>query len=499
MSRVRFNIAANIAGQSWALLLGFVCTPFYIKLLGIEAYGLIAFYIVLQSICQLFDFGLGATASREVARLSSNPGESEKKSLALFVGTLERWYWSLGLVLGVALFFLVPLLAGIWLKPEKLSQLEILESAKVFGLLALLQWPTSFYQTGLLGLQRQVLLNALQIPFSALASIGGLIFIWLGPRSVAALLSWQASILLCQIGFLYFHFWAHIGIRRSWATANLSVLRAHWRFSLGMSGISMTGLVITHLDKLVLSRLLSLETFGHYSLAGALARGLYVLISPIFSAYFPRLTSLVAQRDSHALTVCYHTATQVVAALVLPLAAVLAFFSEEIAFVWLHDRELAVRVAPLASLLVVGTCLNGLMNIPFALQLANGRTVMGLVINLCLLVFLVPSIIYATTHFGAQGGAAMWAVANGLYLLVGLPITHKYLLRGETKEWLLGDILLPLVASLSVVGLGRYVLPPDLGTFAAIAAVALIWVLATLLACLSSRQVRQWGRAILLP
>lgn len=499
MSRVRFNIAANIAGQTWAILLGFVCTPFYIKLLGIEAYGLIAFYVVLQSICQLFDFGLGATVSREVARISSNPGESEKKSLALFVGTLERWYWLLGLVLGVVLFFLVPLIAGVWLKPEKLSQLEILESAKVFGLLALLQWPTSFYQTGLLGLQRQVLLNALQIPFSALASIGGLIFIWLGPRSVAALLSWQAGVLLCQMGFLYFHFWTHVGIRRSWATANLSVLRAHWRFSLGMSGISMTGLVITHLDKLVLSRLLSLEMFGHYSVAGALARGLYVLISPIFSAYFPRLTALVAQRDSHAVRVCYHTATQVVAALVLPLAAVIAFFSEEIAFIWLHDRELAVRVAPLASLLVVGTCLNGLMNIPFALQLANGRTVMGLVINLGLLVFLVPSIIYATTHFGAEGGAAMWAVANGLYLAVGLPVTHKYLLGGETKEWLLGDILLPLVATLSVAGLGRLVLPPDLGTFATIASVALIWVLATLLSCLSSRQIRQWGRAILMP
>jgi O-antigen/teichoic acid export membrane protein len=499
MSRVRFNIAANIAGQAWAILLSIACTPFYIKLLGIEAYGLIAFYFVLQSVSQLFDLGLGATVSREVARFSGNPGTAEKSSLALFVGTLERWYWFLGFAMGVALFFAVPWIAGIWLKPEKLSQAEILESAKVMGLLALLQWPTGFYQNALVGLQRQVALNAIQIPFSALASIGGLIVIWLGPRSVTALLGWQAIVLLCQIGFLYFHFWARIGVQRSRATANLDVLRAHWRFSLGMSGISTMGMVITHLDKLVLSRLLSLETFGHYSLASTMARGLYVLISPIFSAYFPRLTAIVAQRDAQAVRICYHTATQVVAALLLPLAAVIACFSGEIAYVWLHDRELAGSVAPLASLLVVGTCLNGLMNIPFALQLAHGRTIIGLVINSCLLVFLVPSIIYATTHYGAQGGAAMWAVANGLYFVVGLPVTHKYLLGGELKEWLLEDILLPLFAAISVVGLGRLLLPADLGTFATIVSVTLIWALATLLACLSSRQIRQWGRAVLKP
>ncbi len=497
MSRVRFNIASNIAGQAWSILLAIACTPFYIKLLGIEAYGLIAFFFVLQSVCQIFDFGLGATVSREVARFSGgSPGVAEKASLALFVGTLERWYWLLGLAMGVLLFFAVPSLTEVWLKPEKLSQAEVLKSARVFALLALLQWPCTFYQSGLAGLQRQVLLNAIQIPFSALGSIGGLMLVWLGPRSVAALLAWQAGVLLCQLAFLYFHFWLQIGVSRSQTAANLRVLRAHWRFSLGMSGISITGLVITHLDKLILSRLLSLETFAQYSLAGALARGLYVLITPIFSAYFPRFTSLVAQRNAHATSVSYHTASQVLAALVLPLAAIIAFFSQEIAQIWLHDRELAVNVAPIASLLVLGTCLNGLMNIPFALQLAHGRTVIGLVINLGLLVFLIPSIIFATTHYGAKGGAAMWAVANGLYLAIGLPVTHKYLLGGETGKWLLGDVLLPLLSTFLIVGLGRLLMPVDLGILATIIFVAATWALATLLASLSSRQMRQWGRAV---
>ena len=64
-----------------------------------------------------------------------------------------------------------------------------------------------------------------------------------------------------------------------------------------MSGIAITGAVLMHLDKLILSRLLPLEIFGHYSVAATVARGLYVLITPVFSAYFPRLSSLAAQHD----------------------------------------------------------------------------------------------------------------------------------------------------------------------------------------------------------
>jgi len=40
VNRVRFNVAANIAGQVWSVLLAIICTPF--KLLGIEGYALIA-------------------------------------------------------------------------------------------------------------------------------------------------------------------------------------------------------------------------------------------------------------------------------------------------------------------------------------------------------------------------------------------------------------------------------------------------------------------------
>ena len=489
MSRVRFNILANISGQAWVILLAIAVTPFYIRLLGIEAYALVAFYMVLQSVLQLVDLGLSPTVSREIARSAGR----HDADLGRFVVTLERWYWALAATMGALLFFALPGISAWWLRPEHLTPGEMADAARVFALLALIQWPVTFYQSGLVGLQRQVALNAMQIPFSTLASVGGLMFIWLGPRSVATLLAWHAGAQLCQLIVMHLYFWAHIGVPRNAAHGSLAVLRDHWRFSLGMSGISLTGVVLTHLDKIILSRLLPLQVFGHYSLAATVARGLYVLITPVFNAYFPRLSGLVAQGDAPSLRLCYRTATQVMAVLVLPLAALVAAFSEDILLVWLRDAALAASAAPLASLLVAGTCLNGLMNVPFALQLAHGNTRIGLTINAGLLVLLVPSIIFATGHFGAAGGAAMWLLANFVYLLVGLPVTHKLLLQTGSREWALHDVLPPAAASFAVVLLARLLYPPQIGGLATLAALAAIWLLATLGALLASPRTRRWG------
>jgi O-antigen/teichoic acid export membrane protein len=490
MSRVRFNVASNIAGQAWVTLLAIACIPFYIKLLGIEAFGLIALFTVFQNVMGILDLGLGATVTREVARLTSDSASSDRLQLARFVVALERWYWFLGTVLGFAVLLVAPTMLQWWLRPEAISAQELADSAVVFGLLVLLQWPTAFYLTALQGLQRQVVVNSIQIPFSGLSSIGGLIFVWLGPRSVAGLFTWQAAVLLIQLIVVYLFFWRVIGISRLMSAADLTVLRENWRFSLGVNGISITGLVLTYLDRLLLSKLLSLEAFGHYSLGGTLGRALYVVITPVFNAYFPRFCGLVSTGDKVAVRQSYQVATQLMAVLILPLTLLVALFSTEIAYLWLHDEKIAKAVAPIASLLVVGTCFNGLMNIPFALQLAHGKIKIALLMNSCLVLGLVPAIFFATIHYGAVGGATMWAVINGLNVAIGVPITHRFCLPGYTQDWLRKDVLPPLVASSVVIGVGRVFVPHGHAGFEAFFQLGAIYAAATVLAAASASQIR---------
>src|SRR5262245_10792553 len=239
MSRVRFNVAANIAGQVWTLLLAVVCTPFYIKLLGIEGYALFAFYAVLQASLQVLDLGFATTVNREVARLSPRIDPVSDRELGEFAATVRNWYWMLGCGTGLAMYVLAPQITSAWLNPETLARDELTDSGKLFGVLACVLWPVSFYQSGLLGLQRQVALNAITIPFAALSNIGGLVFLWLGPRSVSGLLCWQALIALTQLAVLDHRFWRDLGVAPQVRRMNLRVLRDKWRFSLGMGGISI--------------------------------------------------------------------------------------------------------------------------------------------------------------------------------------------------------------------------------------------------------------------
>ena len=55
MTEIRKNVIANLAGSGWTALVGVAFTPSYIKFLGIEAYGLVGFCIMLQTTLLVMD------------------------------------------------------------------------------------------------------------------------------------------------------------------------------------------------------------------------------------------------------------------------------------------------------------------------------------------------------------------------------------------------------------------------------------------------------------
>jgi len=147
------------------------------------------------------------------------------------------------------------------------------------------------------------------------------------------------------------------------------------------------------------------------------------------------------------------------AVMILPAAVVIAFFSREIMFLWTGSPEIANNTAPIVSILVAGTALNGLMNLPYALQLSHGWTRIGLAINTFFILTLVPAIILMTRHYGAAGAASVWLGLNGIYMIIGVPLTHRRLLKGEAFRWFTKDVGIPLAGSLAIAGIARLIFP----------------------------------------
>ena len=83
-----------------------------------------------------------------------------------------------------------------------------------------------------------------------------------------------------------------------------------------------------------------------------------------------------------------------------------------------------------------------------------------MVINATLLIVFVPLLVLLSVRFGIAGAAAAWAILNLLYLFLGTWLTHRKLLPGIGPRWLGGDVGVPLMVSLAIVGGGCLALRP---------------------------------------
>jgi hypothetical protein len=79
-----------------------------------------------------------------------------------------------------------------------------------------------------------------------------------------------------------------------------------WKYTGGMAVMAFLSTLLTQTDKIVISKMMPLQVFGYYTLAGSLAMAPMILASPIGIAVFPRMTGLVSRGDSATLTKIYH-------------------------------------------------------------------------------------------------------------------------------------------------------------------------------------------------
>lgn len=457
LSPLKKNIAANFAGSIWQVILGLVLIPLYIQFMGIESYGLIGVFVTLQVLFGLFDAGLSSTLNREMARLSALPHhEQEMRNL---VRTLETLYWSIAVAVGMTVVFLSPIIAHHWIHAGQLPPQTVEKTLFIMGFIMVFQMPVGFYSGGLMGLQKQVLLNAITICMNTLRDVGAVLILWLVSPTIQAFFLWLLIIAAANAFLLSFFLWSRLPLGEKKAFFQMPLLRGIWRFSAGMSGIAILGTILTQLDKVVISKILSLEMFGYYMLASVVAMSLVRLFTPVFISIYPRFTQLASMNDQVGITELYHKSCQLIAVLILPVAIVIAFFSYEVIFLWTQNRATAENTHLVLSILICGTALNGLMHPPYALQLAFGWTQLSFFKNVIAVILAVPLIVYTTMHYGAAGAASIWLLLNIGYVVFEIPIMHRRLLRTEMWRWYGQDFGVPLLAGLSFAGLGRFIFP----------------------------------------
>ena len=93
-----------------------------------------------------------------------------------------------------------------------------------------------------------------------------------------------------------------------------------------MTGIALVTALLTNLDKVLLSNLLTLDKFGYYMVGASLASGIYMLSGPFFIAAFPRFSQMVMTGENESIAKLYHLLCQAVAVVIMPVVALLSLF-----------------------------------------------------------------------------------------------------------------------------------------------------------------------------
>lgn len=481
------NLIAGLANSIWSALVGLAVVPFYLKYLGIEAYGLIGFFVTTQAVLSLLDMGMAPTINREVARCSVSGNLKEAGKL---LHTLAVVYWGMAAMIALLILALAPWIAEYWLQSKQLSPLTISHAVMLMGLVVACRWPIGLYQGALIGAQRLTVSSGINMAMVSIGSVGAVAILAFVSPTIEAFFIWQACVGLAYAITMRSAAWRIIG-KLNQISFDVDKLKSVWHFTAGMSGIGLTALVFTQLDKVILSKMLGLEEFGHYMLATVVVSGLYVLISPVFNVVYPRMTALVATGDTAKLIDLYRLGTRMLATVLFPIAMVLAVFAEDLVLVWTGNPSIASSVAPVIALLAIGSALHGVMYFPYALQLAYGMTRLPLAINTILMIALVPLIIVFVLKYGAMGGAMAWLALHVLYVLLGTWLTHRRLLKGLGAKWLLQDVGIPLMLSILVGLVGHYVAQSEeYSVFMKLISGGTLALVASALSILASPQLR---------
>ena len=488
MSIIRHNIVANIAGRGWITLLSLAVIPIVIHFLGIEAYGLIGFFLSLMAILSLLDLGLGTALNREFAQYSLQTDKAQEMHDLL--RTLETIYWLVGITIATTMAILAPVIAAYWIKSQQLTDETVTQALTMMGMAVAFQWPRTLYTGGLMGMQRQVAYNVLASITGTVNSIGGVLILWLVSPTIQAFIAW--SIAISMIDTLL----TRTLLRRSMPDAparpafNARQLKHIWRFAAGMTGISVMSVILTQLDKMILAKVLPLDAFGYYNLASRVAAGLYFLIGPISAAFFPRFSQLALISDRQELVRLFHRACQLMSAVVLPVTIVLALFAADFLMLWTRDTAIVANSSMMLALLVIGTAINGMMNLPVTLQLASGGTRLVFYAHSVSVILVGPFIYFMSIRYGGEGAAWVWIVLNCGYIAFLLPIILRRLLPGQLRSWFVLDVGAPLAAALTVASVWKQLVEAPDSPGWMLFNLAVVSVLTPLAAAFAAPQIR---------
>jgi O-antigen/teichoic acid export membrane protein len=194
----------------------------------------------------------------------------------------------------------------------------------------------------------------------------------------------------------------------------------------GLWSISVLWVLVSQLDKLVLSFSVPLDAYGIFSLALVGANLMLTMFIPMNQVLMPRFVKLFNTSDSSSFAGMVLTTIQFYVCFFSVVASCLYVFGEELLFLWTRNAQLSADASSFLGYLAIGNFIHGVTNIAFIATYASGDLAAYAKRYRNHVAVVIPISIYSAITYKEYGVVSVWALgAFGFFLHTTTPILRK--------------------------------------------------------------------------
>jgi O-antigen/teichoic acid export membrane protein len=407
------NIGANYIGTVWVGLVTLFCTPVYLRILGGEQWGLVAACIAVQGFLALLDAGLSQIVPRDVAFVGGDP----VKERHVF-GLYSRIYGLIGLLGFLGLQSGAGYLANNWFVSSSGQSATIEFLIRCVSVQFLFQFMNNVSIGFLSGVQRQHVVNLSQCLFVTLKNL----------TALSLMMVWEKTAEIYVYSFMLFSAVEFL-VNRLYVTRLLdfstpvlqsfsfSEIHSKVRDVVGLSAGVLLGLLVTQLDRIILSNHLETVDFGIYVVVCQIGIALLQLQYPITRALYP-----VVSRD--ALNKGGVVDKRLIYLLMLLMTwlpgLVMYYWSKEILGLWMGGGGVAASVEAAFRLIVLAVCIGAPYNIIYMQMAANNAKTVIFYINASAAILILAIVPGIAGESGMISGGFCWLTSATVSLSGGV-------------------------------------------------------------------------------
>jgi O-antigen/teichoic acid export membrane protein len=401
------NIFYNYLGSFSSVLAPLITLPYLLKILGVEAWGLIAMLNMFVAFLLIFEAGVSQVLTKELSS-AYDSSATDNSNFKKYFTSFRNVYSYIGILIAIIFTLFSGFIADFWIKRSGASFEDVRLVVISAGVMSGLQFASSPYRSLLAGIGSHQSLNLISINVTFFKFFGGLLavqhthsiktlimFYLLG--SIFELLG-RVIVSKKYIGTIGYFFVSWNDLNRAFpamATMSISVL---------------ISLLAMQADKVIVSYYLTIKDFSMYSIAASISMGAMQFINPLMVAFSPEIF-----RNSRNVNGINLINKRIYIAIAVP-AVILWFIyfesGSEILDLWLSNKELVKLLYYPIMFLLLGVTINAFYNVQYIKWLATGRTKIILLINCVTLLLTIIISPLLTLKYGVNGAAFGWALIN---------------------------------------------------------------------------------------